>query len=296
VQVKFLQSEDTNPGKFHNFSLLKYDIAAYFTLMIGLIFFLAIIAAVIWYYAAQKKKIRGYKLPGGTPQLLNDSVAFYRDLKEADKRVFEKRIKDFLANTSIRGVGTDIDDLDRLLVASGAIIPIFAFPDWRYNNISEVLIYPAAFTRDYRTTGNGRDVAGMVGDDAMHRQMILSQQSLRQSFSNELDGRNTVIHEFVHLIDKADGAIDGIPEYLLAHPSIIPWVSMIKETIWEMKSKGRGDIDFYGATNEAEFLAVISEYFFERPAKLKANDPELFALLQKMFLPAKSKPATTAKQ
>jgi Mlc titration factor MtfA (ptsG expression regulator) len=37
----------------------------------------------------------------------------------------------------------------------------------------------------------------------------------------------------------------------------------------------RSDINPYGATNEAEFLAVASEYFFERPKLLKEKHPDL---------------------
>ncbi|MEI9935363.1 MAG: M90 family metallopeptidase [Ferruginibacter sp.] len=128
---------------------------------------------------------------------------------------------------------------------------------------------------------------GMVGDGALHRQMILSQPSVRSSFQHPQDGHNTVIHEFVHLIDKADGATDGIPEYLLSRPYVLPWINQIHQTIKEMNDKGHSVINFYGATNDAEFFAVVSEYFFERPAELKTHHPELYNLLEQMFHPSK---------
>ncbi|WP_345083115.1 M90 family metallopeptidase [Nemorincola caseinilytica] len=253
--------------------------------MIGVLLFIGIVVWFVYFYARQKRKVSEYKLPADAGAFLNDNVSFFSDLGDDGKQQFLNRVRGFLANTSVRGVGVDVSDEDRLLVAAGAIIPIFAFPDWRYNNIDEVLIYPGAFTRDFRKSGDGRDVAGMVGDGVMHRRMILSKQALWQSFRNELDGRNTVIHEFVHLIDKADGSVDGIPEYLLSHPYIIPWVGMIRDTIREMKGGDTGGIDMYGATSDAEFFAVIAEYFFERPDKLEANHPGLYALLLKMFVP-----------
>ena len=255
--------------------------------MIGILLFIGIVAGFVYFYSSQKKKVITYKLPTNAATFLDDKVAFYRALTDGDKSTFLERVRDFLATTSVRGVGTDIDDEDRVLVAAGAIIPIFAFSGWRYNNISEVLIYPGAFTRDFRTKGADRDVAGMVGDGIMHRRMILSLQAVRQSFNSENDGRNTVIHEFVHLIDKADGSVDGIPEYLLANPAIIPWVDMIRDTIGEMRTRDVADIDRYGATNDAEFFAVIAEYFFERPDKLQANHPELYEMLEKIFMPQK---------
>lgn len=253
--------------------------------MIAVVVFIIIIISIVVFYSKRKKTIATYELPADATQLLENNVTFYQELGDADKTLFEGRVRDFLAHTTVRGVNVEIEDLDRILVAAGAIIPIFAFPDWKYNNIAEVLIYKEAFSKDFETTGEGRTVLGMVGDGAMHRQMILSKPSLRKSFSNEKDAQNTAIHEFVHLIDKADGSVDGLPEYLLSHPEIIPWVNIMNKTIKEMKSSGKGDINFHGTTNDAEFFAVVSEYFFERPEKLKTNHPELYALLDKMFHP-----------
>lgn len=241
-----------------------------------------IILVGYFFYKSLRKNEANYIVPVNTPQLLNEHVTFYNDLDQNKKAFFEKRVKDFLKNIAIRGIDVTVTDLDRVLVAAGAIIPIFAFPDWRYNNLAEVLLYNDTFSRDFRTRGGERDVLGMVGSGAMHREMILSLPSLRASFQNP-GGHNTVIHEFAHLIDKADGETDGIPEYLLAHPYIMPWINRMHKTIEEIKGNTATDIDSYGATNDAEFFAVVSEYFFERPGELKAHHPELFAMLERMF-------------
>jgi len=259
--------------------------------MIGLICLALVVFFGIAVYNDRKKRIKNYSLPPTTKQILETHVDFYKKLDDAQKLLFEARIKDFLANTTIRGVDVTVEDIDKILIASGAIIPIFAFPDWKYNNISEILLYKGTFDRSFHTDGGERNVLGMVGDGAMHREMVLSKPSVRTSFDNPNDGQNTVIHEFVHLLDKADGATDGIPEYLLSQPAVIPWVNRIHETIEEMKKKQHSDINMYGATNDAEFFAVISEYFFERPDKLQANHPELFEMLQQMFLPKNTAPA-----
>lgn len=253
--------------------------------MVGLVIIVSIVIALFVYKQRRKREIQAYKLPKGSRVLLENHVPFYHKLSKKDKAVFEERVRDFLANVSVRGVDVEVQDLDKLLVASGAIIPIFSFPDWRYNNIAEVLLYGATFNADYSTDGNGRNILGMVGDGAMHRNMILSLPAVRSSFAHGSDGHNTVLHEFVHLIDKADGSTDGVPEYLLTTPAVIPWLKKIRETIREIRQSGRSDIDSYGATNEAEFFAVISEYFFEQPDKLKVHHPDLYAMLDKMFHP-----------
>jgi len=112
--------------------------------------------------------------------------------------------------------------------------------------------------------------------------LILSQQALRHGFKNESDKKNTAIHEFVHLIDKADGAVDGIPSLLLEKQYSIPWLDLINKKIDEIYD-GESDINPYGGTNRAEFFSVVSEYFFERPQLLEMNHPELYNMLEKVF-------------
>ena len=65
---------------------------------------------------------------------------------------------------------------------------------------------------NFQTSGQNRNILGMVGTGYMDKKMILSQTALRQGFLNETDKKNTAIHEFIHLIDQADGQIDGIPK------------------------------------------------------------------------------------
>jgi Mlc titration factor MtfA (ptsG expression regulator) len=256
--------------------------------MWGALIVLIIAVAIILIYKQQQAKknssIANYKLPSASKAILQEQVAFYRDLDDADKAIFEERIKDFLARVRITGVGVAVEDIDRILIASSAIIPIFAFKGWRYNNISEVLLYPESFNYDYQTKGDDTNVLGMVGDGALQRQMILSQRSLRAGFKSIKDAHNTAIHEFVHLIDKADGSVDGVPEYLLSKPYIVPWIKNMRQAIRDIHN-GESDINPYGATNDAEFFAVVSEYFFEKPARLEDEHPELYKLLKQMFQP-----------
>lgn len=147
--------------------------------------------------------------------ILNEEIPFYRGLKNLEKEKFEFKVQEFLLNCSIIGVGTEITIVDKILVASSAIIPIFGFQNWQYFNLKEVLIYPGIFNQDFETEGPNRNVLGMVGTGYMDGKMILSQEALAHGFDNTSDKKNTAIHEFAHLIDKRDGVIDGIPRSLL---------------------------------------------------------------------------------
>ena len=215
--------------------------------------------------------------------ILIEKVAFYNSLNDGDKVLFEKDILGFLAEVRITGIDVSIDDTDRILVASSAVIPVFAFTDWHYrSNITEVLLYPGAFNEKFETAGEGRRILGMVGDGPMNGTMVLSKQALITGFSNDTDKHNTAIHEFVHLIDKTDGAIDGIPENLLGKQYVLPWINLIAKEIERIK-KGKSDINPYGATSQTEFFAVASEYFFERPQLFKDRHPDLYALMEQVF-------------
>ncbi len=214
--------------------------------------------------------------------LLSREVSFYHSLSDEEKTRFEYKVQEFLLNCRITGIETIVDITDKLLVASSAVIPIFGFGDWKYNNIYEVLLYPSLFNENFDTTGEDRDIAGMVGNGYMEGKMILSKQALRHGFKNESDKKNTAIHEFVHLIDKTDGSVDGIPSLLMEKQYSIPWLDLINKKIDEIFD-GESDINPYGGTERSEFFAVASEYFFERPKLLEKNHPELYKLLERIF-------------
>ncbi|MEP7318588.1 MAG: M90 family metallopeptidase [Panacibacter sp.] len=252
--------------------------------MTGLIVFIVAISLIVGFILKKPAaKIITNNLPVNFKELLSGYVAFYRSLNDADKLKFEERIKDFLSYVIITGVNTDVDDVDKILVASSAVIPVFGFNNWRYYNLSNVLLYPDTFSvHNFSADSGERTTLGMVGTGAMQQMMILSRPSLRQGFSNESDKNNTGIHEFVHLLDKADGETDGIPEQLLSRQYTIPWLKLIKENIDEIR-KGKSDINPYGSVSNTEFFAVAAEYFFERPDLFKQKHPELYGLMEQAF-------------
>lgn len=250
-----------------------------------IIFFLfatALFAFLFRLSAKSRKKKFIEELPGDYKILLLQNVMFYQKLSEPYKLQFEERVQHFLSSVRITGVGTEVEDIDRVLIGASAIIPIFAFPDWEYINLHEILLYPETFNEQFEQTGNDRAVMGMIGSGAMNHVMILSKHALREGFSNKTDKNNTALHEFVHLIDKTDGDTDGIPEVFLQHQYILPWVEMMRKNIKDIM-QDRSDINPYGATNQAEFFAVVSEYFFERPDLMQRKHPELYNMLEAIF-------------
>jgi Mlc titration factor MtfA (ptsG expression regulator) len=232
----------------------------------------------------QRLALLAVPFPEPWQQFLEENAAFYNNLGEGEKQVFQKRVQFFLAEKKIEGISTEIDDGIRLLVAASAIIPTFAFPYFEYPNLRQVLVYPNSFDRSFQTEraeGSDQIIAGMVGNGFLNGTLLLSKADLVSGFKGN-NPHNVGIHEFVHLLDMADGAVDGLPEIFLTNAYTLPWLQVIKAEVKKIK-KGQSDINPYSLTNNAEFLAVVSEYFFDNPEKLEEAHPELYQFLCTIF-------------
>lgn len=214
--------------------------------------------------------------------LLNDYVSFYSRLDEDGKKKFEERFEKFLLAVKITGANAEVEDLDRVLIGAGAVIPVYYIPDWEYVNLREILLYPGNFNMEFEQQGHDRMIAGMVGSGGMENVMILSKWELRQGFINQ-NNRNTAIHEFVHLIDKMDGTLDGVPELLLERTYLSQWQQLLQTTM-DLIRRGQSDIDAYAATSPVECFAVVSEYFFEQPEIFREQHQDWAVLLDRVFI------------
>ncbi|AWM32636.1 zinc-dependent peptidase [Hymenobacter nivis] len=254
---------------------------------------LAVLAAVVfgfYRYATADGRRRAAALAVGFPAawgvLLAENVAFYQALGDAEKSRFEQRVQLFLADTHITGVQTEVDELTRLLVAAAAVIPTFGFPEWTYAHLGEVLVVPDAWVLGPDSTQEVQPLQGTLLGSVQRFQnqhyMRLSKASLLQGFANPQDRQNVGIHEFAHLLDEADGVIDGVPQVALPARLLGPWAAVVHREMEALRA-GKSEINPYAGTNEAEFFAVVTEYFFEKPDQLQAHHPELYALLTELF-------------
>ncbi len=231
----------------------------------------------------RRRRILAQPFPPKWEEILQREVVFFRTLEPAEQLRFRRELQVFLGEKLITGIRLQLDETTRVLAAVSAIIPIFGFPEWEWDQISEVLIYPSRFSEDFAFgDGDGHHTLGMVGTGAMNRMMILAKPDLLSGFRNPADKRNVGLHEFAHLVDKSDGAIDGLPGVGLERQSIGPWIELVRRKMEEIR-RGDSDIDDYALTNEAEFFAVATEYFFERPGVMRRKHPELYEMLSSVF-------------
>ena len=245
---------------------------------------IAFSACLIFFVALRRNKLkRSYRklMPQSWKNYLDQNVRFYQKLSPEEKEEFERRVLRFLNTTRIVGYGgLKVTIQERLLVGVSAIIPIFRFPDWEYSFLHEVIIYPKAIPGGGRYKGSY--INGLVGEGPMEGRMILAKTALMHGYSNYTDRKNVGVHEFAHIVDKQDGKIDGVPMVLLDDAQIGPWLELIRSKSKEIKNR-KAKINSYALTNDAEFFAVVTEYFFEHPEMMKKKHPELYDTLGEIF-------------
>ncbi|MFT6407118.1 MAG: Mlc titration factor MtfA (ptsG expression regulator) [Arenicella sp.] len=214
--------------------------------------------------------------------ILERKVMFYSTLSGSDKVLFEQYCLAFIYNTDFIGHQLDVTDADKLLVPSSSVILAWGFAQWHYVKVDTVYLVPGSFNDSSEFSQHDSNITGLVGTAHLRGKMILSQPALHRGFDNNVDKRNVAIHEFAHLIYMADGDIDGLPQQITEQGYALPWLELIARKIKDIRT-GKSDIRDYGATNNAEFLSVASEYFFERPKRLKQKHPQLYRHLERFY-------------
>ena len=229
----------------------------------------------------RRMTVAGRPFPPAWRAVLERRVRFYCALDDATKQRFREMVSVFLDEIRVTGVRTVVDDEIRVLVAAGAIIPVFGFEDWEYHRLGEVLVYPGAFDRDYRSDQPAdANILGLTGLGHLRGVVILSKPSLLAGFSDAPGPENVGVHEFAHLVEQEE--VDGgLPPEV--PPEVVrQWVGYVAREL-SHPSNQRAGISDYAYTNEHEFFAVLSEYFFGSPEVLQAKAPAAYDLLRKLF-------------
>jgi Mlc titration factor MtfA (ptsG expression regulator) len=213
--------------------------------------------------------------PDEWASFLRDHSAHYRRLPDRLQRAFERDVQRFIAKQRITGVETEVDDPLRFLVAASASTLSVAWPGYKWSELSEVLLYPDNFGRDYRfgqpEFAGQADVWGTV---------ILSVPSLRQSFAYYEDPYHVGLHEFAHLLTFDRGQQISVPVGL--PPAQIQLWEAIQAQELKRVAGGESIVDQY-ALQPAEFFPCAVEAFFQKPVELKRDHRRLYRFLSRYF-------------
>ncbi|WP_404339426.1 M90 family metallopeptidase [Pseudoalteromonas mariniglutinosa] len=266
--------------------------------MVNAVLIFALVAFIVLYWRwpliqhrLWQKKYQGYQLTHKQKKYLLASMPIYRKMTDADREKLERHIVWFLNEKRFIGCdGLKINEAMKLLVAADACLLVLNKPWPLYRNVKEILLYPSA----YYAPQTSRDNAGLVSYHNTVRQgeswpggtLVLSWHDVQEGNRLPSDGHNLVFHEFAHQLDQETGQTTGTP-LLSKAVDYQQWARVFSRAFQQLKSHVAYSmphvIHSYGATNEAEFFAVITETFLEKPAQLRQYDPEIYALLVQYY-------------
>ncbi|NCT82915.1 MAG: zinc-dependent peptidase [Comamonadaceae bacterium] len=238
----------------------------------------------------RRARIAGRPFPAAWRRLLRRHVPLVARLPARHQLRLKGLMQVFLAEKPIIGCrGLRVTDEIRITIAALACLPLLGAARGIYPELRQVLVYPGAFIVDRPVTEAGGLRAEqrrvLAGESWSQGQVLLAWDEVKRGAATPGDGHNVVIHEFAHQLDQAGGPANGAPALPTAE-AYRRWSTVMQNEFdalrWRLArvdEMGPGLIDAYAATDPAEFFAVVSELFFERPVELAAGHPALYAEL-----------------
>jgi MtfA peptidase len=212
--------------------------------------------------------------PEAWASIVEKRLSFAKHFAPDERARFLAQTHAFLREKRWEGVNVDVTDEMRVTISGLACRLTRNIDLSLYDDLVSIVIYPSSIKHD------DKQVLGLA-----HRfgTVVLSWNAVLSGAANTTDGLNTALHEFAHVLDLKDGDFDGTPPF--DRPSEAhAWARAFAPRFLELrKAPERNVLREYGATNEAEFFAVATEAFFEKPEQLKKRAPGLYDELAKFY-------------
>jgi MtfA peptidase len=219
--------------------------------------------------------------------IVRRDVPLFSKLDETQQRKVEDSIRILLAEKHFEGCGGLVvtEEMRVTIAAHAALLLLGRASDW-FPKLDTILIYPSAYHGKVRQQV-GRGVVeegdqGRLGESSSSGVVVLAWDSVVEGAADPGDGRNVALHEFAHQLDQEDGASDGTP-YLGGRGRYGPWARVLGADFEKLREGKEMVLDRYGATNPAEFFAVATETFFEKPLEMRQKSPELYEQLSAYY-------------
>lgn len=248
----------------------------------------AVVAGKAFLRKRRRRRLLSIPFPPTWDSTLKENLPPYARMAPALRQQLQNAIRIFIAEKSFEGCGgLDLTDEIKVTIAAQACLLLLNRKVACYPRLDSVLVYPSTYVA--ATVPNlvqqGTDSV-RLGESWTTGAVVLAWDSVKRGAANFHDGHNVTMHEFAHQLDQDDGTADGAP--VLAHRSAYSaWARVFSEEFVRLKrKKARGQksmLDAYGATNPAEFFAVATETFFEKPGQLKSRHPELYEELHDFY-------------
>ncbi len=244
-----------------------------------------------WLTRRRRIALRKHTLPPEWGAIIEQNVPFVAKLSDDDRAELAGHVQVFLAEKHFEGCGgLELTDEIRVTIAAQACVLLLHRETDYFGKLVSILVYPSTYVvSGERHIGSGimsEDSEARLGESWVSGVVVLVWDSVLSGAQDMNDGHNVVLHEFAHQLDQESGAGNGAP--ILPHRSMyVAWARVLGQEfealVNETRQRHRSVIDGYGATNPAEFFAVVTEAFFEKPRQLRAKHPELYAEFQHFY-------------
>jgi len=249
-----------------------------------------------WLTERRRRHILDHPWPDSWDAIIDANVPMAAQLDDDERARLRQLAQVFIAEKHWEGCGgLALTDEMKVTIAAQGCLLILARDHDLFARLVTILVYPSTVVspprapRVWRSPYNihelgGTPVLGESSGDAV----ILAWDDVVRSARDPHDGRNLVLHELAHAIDFADGRADGTPP-LESDAQRRTWAAVCTAAFRALEHAAPAGDDparalrAYGATNEAEFFAVATEAFFERPHDLRAQESTLYALLRDFY-------------
>jgi Mlc titration factor MtfA (ptsG expression regulator) len=239
----------------------------------------------------RRQRLRAAPFPQAWLEIIERNVRLYRYLPEADRQELRGLVQIFLAEKHFEGCGGLVmnDEVKVTIAASACLLLLHRETDI-YPRLITVLVYPSAFVAKAQKPVGGvitvEGESGRLGESWESGVVVLAWDHVLDGASDAHDGQNVVLHEFAHQLDREDGWFNGAPP-LERRSQYVTWPRVLGaefERLQRASRLGRSTVlDEYGATDPAEFFAVATETFFEKPHVLRKRHPELYEELKSFY-------------
>ncbi|MCE9606810.1 MAG: zinc-dependent peptidase [Planctomycetia bacterium] len=245
-----------------------------------------------WLKVHRRKKLLTRPFPLEWLQAIEKNVHLYGTLTEDERSQVHGYVQVFVAEKNWEACnGLTMTDEIRVTIAAQVAILTLGLPSQYFDHVLSVLVYPDTYVAERETAKVGGVVE--VGDSARLGEawyrgpVILAWGDVLKEGRGERRGHNVVLHEFAHQLDMLNGRdVDGTPP-LESVDQDRRWTEVIRRRYRQLVDDcelGRATpLDCYGATNIAEFFAVATELFFERPAVMKSRLEDLYGMMREFY-------------
>lgn len=247
-----------------------------------------------WFQDRKRKKIIETSFPESWRTILIENVAHYRYLDKDETHLLENLIQIFIAEKNFEACGDlALNDEIKVVIAAQACLLVIGLPSYQYSKLMSILVYPSTVTipaQHLTLQTNSLEIVpdqqAILGLACQHGTVVLVWDSVLNGARHPDNGHNVVYHEFAHILDMRDGRADGTPE-IHVRALFKSWVKVFTEEFLRLREQARlgkpSLLDKYGAVNEAEFFAVATELFFDKPLQMKKEYEQLYIVLANYY-------------